>query len=49
MSKQKLNTTLCKFQGYGRWYAVGGFTLDFPCPSDRKLHATRPENLAPDR
>ena len=41
--------TLCKFQGGAWWYAVSGFTPDFPCSSDRKTHATRPENLAPDR
>jgi hypothetical protein len=37
--------TLCKFQGGAWWCAVGGFTPDFPCPSDRKSHATRPRNL----
>jgi hypothetical protein len=36
---------MCKFQGCAWWCAVGGFTHDFPYPSDRKSHATRPENL----
>ncbi len=37
--------TMCKFQGGDKWCAVGGFTPEFPCPSDRKSHATRPGNL----
>jgi hypothetical protein len=37
--------TLCKFQGYARWYSIVGFTLNFPCLSNRKSHATRPKNL----
>jgi hypothetical protein len=36
---------LCKFQGGARWYAVGGFTLDFPYPPERKSQAFRLENL----
>jgi hypothetical protein len=38
--------TMCKFQGCAWWFAVGGFTLIFPFPSDRISLATRPENLA---
>jgi mRNA interferase HigB len=33
---KNLAITLCKFQGCARWCAVGRFTLDFLCPSDRK-------------
>jgi len=41
----RFGSTMYILQGGVRWYADGGITPDFSGPSDRKSHATRPENL----
>jgi len=43
--RQKSFTPMCKFQGGAWWCVVCSFTLNFPCPSDRKSYAT-PRKLA---